>query len=307
MKKLFIVFIIPLVLLTNQGCLKKATNSSQQINIESESSFVNDEEEKDIIKNLYVNSENGLRVRDAPDGDLLFILQNGSKVSQIEPETEKNKAIIDGVEGYWLKIRFYSDEGWVFNTYLVDDFFDVIEKQTKTSLLMNYSNLEYVENEYDRILNFIKNPIINLPRYHFGFIMTDLETSRYSLSVNDLINAISEFEKNIKMYSKSGPQGGNRWDTIVTDTLEIEYSRQGDDITSNIHVMNITIYKNTKYKLQYFDRWPSISDMKNVFGNYNNINENWNVYSMQNGNVSLGFYIMNNEIEAIRIRQYLSD
>lgn len=66
---------------------------------------------------FYVNSPDGLNVRESPDvssrkigvlryGDFVLLRQIGSLVK------------IDGIDARWMKISFGNEDGWVFGGYL---------------------------------------------------------------------------------------------------------------------------------------------------------------------------------------------
>jgi hypothetical protein len=69
-------------------------------------------------KILYVNSIEGLRVRNAPStsGERIAILDNLTEVLVIREDG--NEIIIDGINGKWTLIKYENIEGWVFGGFL---------------------------------------------------------------------------------------------------------------------------------------------------------------------------------------------
>jgi hypothetical protein len=98
--------------------LNEESNDQNQTIIESgETNTVID---LDRHETRYVNSPEGLRVRDKPDveGERLFVLENNHEVLTLKTDT--NDTVIDGITGNWVYIRSTSNEaqGWVFGGYL---------------------------------------------------------------------------------------------------------------------------------------------------------------------------------------------
>jgi hypothetical protein len=67
---------------------------------------------------MYVNSKEGLRVRDAPgvSGNIVGLLPHKSSVF-IEGKND-NEDIIDGIAGCWYFVKIDELQGWVFGGYL---------------------------------------------------------------------------------------------------------------------------------------------------------------------------------------------
>jgi hypothetical protein len=98
--------------------LNEDGNSRKQTFIESkEINTVIDLERNEI---MYVNSPEGLRVRDKPDldGEKLFLLGNNHEV--VVSKKDVSNSIIDGIIGNWMYIKSTGNEvrGWVFGGYL---------------------------------------------------------------------------------------------------------------------------------------------------------------------------------------------
>ena len=82
-----------------------------------EASIAREKYEKSL---RYVNSPEGLRVRNLPDinGERIGLLDYCTEVSVAEEDN--NIVNIDGIEGKWVKIR-HPMEGWVFDGYLLTE------------------------------------------------------------------------------------------------------------------------------------------------------------------------------------------
>lgn len=70
---------------------------------------------------MYVNSFEGLRVRETPDlsGQKIGLLPYSTEV--FVNKTENRNVTIDGIEDHWKFIKSRDLEGWVFGGYLVPD------------------------------------------------------------------------------------------------------------------------------------------------------------------------------------------
>jgi hypothetical protein len=113
-----ILVFIPILII---GCNK--SNKIQAINkdIEDVSVHVSTEiqEQKNLNKIMYVNSPEGLRVRNLPNvnGDRIGLLDYLTEVKIVK---EDNDIVsIEGIEGKWVNI-ITPIEGWVFNGYLTN-------------------------------------------------------------------------------------------------------------------------------------------------------------------------------------------
>lgn len=254
-------------------------------------------------KKMYVNSIDGLRLRNKPNGEILFILENGSSITIVEDAIQSNIQTIDNINGVWVKVKFYDDIGWIFSPFLVVSPKDIIKNVNPRIINIPFDTLNHTENYYDRLVEFMEKPIETLPSYTFGSISQDYD-SGYRMTRDDLINEIKKIDGEYKIYSKNGPQGGNRWDTIQTKYSSIQYINYLND---QIRVMAVDINKNSTIKLRFFNEWPTKEAIIKTFGDFNYDNTNWYVYYIPLKNISLGFYHQNGEIKQIVIRQYLSD
>jgi hypothetical protein len=109
MKKIIIIFLI--VILSN--CTKKENaetiDANQQMDM-SETQVTN--------KIMYVDSPEGLRVRNAPgtSGERIALLDDKMEVLLIQED--ENEVNIDGIKGKWVLIKYNDIEGWVFSGFL---------------------------------------------------------------------------------------------------------------------------------------------------------------------------------------------
>jgi hypothetical protein len=118
MKK--IIFFVCIIFLL-VSCAKKRNDAIVQ---ENDVSSIHDEAEvlqaDDESKPhaMYVNSKDGLRVRDMPGvaGNILDVLPHKSKIVIVgKSEQEDN---IDGITGCWYSMKMDELQGWVFGGYL---------------------------------------------------------------------------------------------------------------------------------------------------------------------------------------------
>jgi hypothetical protein len=74
-----------------------------------------------IEVDMYVNSPEGLRVRNSPNinGERIFLLKDKQKVKVIE--INPSVVLIDGIYGYWAQVEADEIRGWVFTGYLTDE------------------------------------------------------------------------------------------------------------------------------------------------------------------------------------------
>jgi hypothetical protein len=104
--------------ITEINLLNEKENDQKQSIIESrEINTIIDLDRNEI---MYVNSPEGLHVRNKPnlDGERLFLLENNHEVITLKKDI--NNSIVDGIVGNWVYIRSNSNEaqGWVFGGYL---------------------------------------------------------------------------------------------------------------------------------------------------------------------------------------------
>jgi hypothetical protein len=102
----------------NETGLNEEDNDRKQTIVESQE--INTIIDLDRNEIMYVNSLEGLRVRDKPnlDGEKLFLLEKDHEVTILKNDV--NNIIIDGIIGNWVYIKSNSNEaqGWVFGGYL---------------------------------------------------------------------------------------------------------------------------------------------------------------------------------------------
>jgi hypothetical protein len=102
----------------NETSLNKEDSGRKQAIVESQG--INTIIDLDCNEIMYVNSPEGLRVRDKPnlDGEKLFLLEENHEVTTLIKDV--NNIIIDGIVGNWVYIKSNSNEsqGWVFDGYL---------------------------------------------------------------------------------------------------------------------------------------------------------------------------------------------
>jgi hypothetical protein len=128
MKK--IIFILTILIIFLSSCTRK-NNTNQEKKIFPDEKridlIINDETTERLInkeqnsKIMYVNSPEGLRVRNSPglDGDRIGLLENLVEVNILKEEQET--VTIDGIIGKWTFIKINNIEGWVFGGYLINN------------------------------------------------------------------------------------------------------------------------------------------------------------------------------------------
>ena len=116
-KTIFIIFVILLIC----GCSKKNNETIQQNELLQESQTVTVEKPKEK-EFRYVNSLEGLRIRDKPgtDGEKIGSLQNKEKV-EVLSETNTIETI-EQIKAKWIEIKTENDiTGYVFGGFLEKD------------------------------------------------------------------------------------------------------------------------------------------------------------------------------------------
>jgi hypothetical protein len=110
MKIFLIIFLI--VVLSN--CTKKEDKVSYQYETNQSSAS----EIRESNRKMYVNSIEGLRVRNTPDinGERIALLNDLVEVLIIKED--ENEITIDGVNGKWCFVNYGNIEGWVFGGFL---------------------------------------------------------------------------------------------------------------------------------------------------------------------------------------------
>jgi formylglycine-generating enzyme required for sulfatase activity len=116
MKRIINLFVFITILIT--GCNK--TNEIKPIIDENVNISTEIKEQEDLNKTMYVNSPEGLRVRNLPgvNGDIIGLLDYLTEVKIIKEDY--NIVSIEGIEGKWVNI-ITPIEGWVFNGFLENE------------------------------------------------------------------------------------------------------------------------------------------------------------------------------------------
>jgi hypothetical protein len=165
MKRIFVLFNIFFLLISCKG--KRAQINETDLNEEDnnrnqtiiESGEINAVIDLDPNEIMYVNSPEGLRVRDKPnlDGEKLFLLENNHEVTVLKKDV--NNVIIDRIMGNWAYIKSNSIEvqGWVFGGYLSS------VKDKEKSLFEKYIFLSNCALTYAYSVPNINNRIMGLP------------------------------------------------------------------------------------------------------------------------------------------------
>jgi hypothetical protein len=266
-------------------------------------------QESEYPKTVYISSKEGVNFRKNPKGEIIALLRNKTPVSILEEEKPENLEIIGGQQGYWIKVKFFADVGWVFNAYVKykrsdcedgdsikdDDYFSV--RMCKASDTI----------KFDRIETFLEYPVVNLVKYPFGSLSYFNRKRNAEIKVSDLLDSIRALDGNYKLISWSGPQGGGRWDRVISKNIDITISRSGndDDISS---VMTVILTNNEKLTLSIFNKWQiSYNDVINALGNFNYKHQNWIVYYNVTKLYYIGFKIVNGNVVKIKMQQYLGD
>jgi hypothetical protein len=115
-KIILIIFIFSIF----YSCSKsnKINNNDIENIIENNQNEASNTQKSEIQKIMYVNSKEGLRIRDKPDisGKILDVLNHKSSV-YIDEKSE-TKTIIDNIEECWYLVSIDNLHGWVFGGYL---------------------------------------------------------------------------------------------------------------------------------------------------------------------------------------------
>jgi hypothetical protein len=118
-KKCILLFFISLIII-NCNQKKKNIQDIEIHNIDEVSVDnildANDTKTQEIQNRvMYVNSLEGLRIRNAPNGEKTGLLDNLTKV--IISKEDNNNVVIDDIDGKWVYITSPT-EGWIFDGYL---------------------------------------------------------------------------------------------------------------------------------------------------------------------------------------------
>jgi hypothetical protein len=222
MKNLGLIFIFAVILIS---CEKKQmpTQNLDHSNITHEKIF---EEENDIQEDkdeiMYVNSIEGLRIRNLPNinGERIGLLEHYEKVKIIREDN--SSIVIDGIEGKWVYVITENNEGWVFNGYLTSSRPQEINTNTVIGYSIkdivnhyyNYFNLENLSNLYFIIENPMKKydgelgydfndvlKVLNVPREYKIINHRSYKSIHGDELVDDYLIGYGKYE--INLYGKS--------------------------------------------------------------------------------------------------------
>jgi hypothetical protein len=119
MRNILIFFIVILLFSCDKNI--NENNDGQRIKeiYDTVSETINENEFE--LSVMYVDSPEGLRVRNEPniDGEKIFLLPHRGVVKVVE--IDNNTVSIDGINGNWYLIKYNEINGWVFSGYLTDD------------------------------------------------------------------------------------------------------------------------------------------------------------------------------------------
>lgn len=65
----------------------------------------------------FVLALSGLRLRDVPNGNIITTIPYG-EVVVVEDDPHKVAITVEGLEGFWAKVKWKGQSGWVFNGFL---------------------------------------------------------------------------------------------------------------------------------------------------------------------------------------------
>ena len=203
----------------------------------------------DLYRNeiMYVNSLEGLRVRDKPDldGEKLFVLERNHEVIILEKDV--NNIIIDGIIGNWMYIKSNSNEaqGWVFGGYLSKEKNISVSDFEKYIILNNctLTDAYSVPNINNRHLHLPDEPPNHIEENSIFWMYNGIQIClKNSVSLeNDIVlimkNDTYEFSKKLELFSIHNENGisgyyenidleikpwtitseGNEWQLIINE------------------------------------------------------------------------------------------
>lgn len=109
----------------------------------------------------YVNSKNGLNLREKPtiDSNIIITIPNREKLEIIKYNKED---IINGIKGRWVKINSGENVGWVFSGYLsntenINFVQETNKKEHKLQFKETYIIITYQNNNYNILIQCNKN------------------------------------------------------------------------------------------------------------------------------------------------------
>jgi hypothetical protein len=192
----------------NETILNEENDGREQTAIES--GEINTIVDLDRNETMYVNSQEGLRVRDKPDldGEKLFLLENNQKVIIFKKDI--NNVTIDGITGNWLYIRTNNNEGqgWVFGGYLSKERNLGIDDFKKYIVLNNciFTNAYSVPNINNRLTGLPDDPPNPVKENSINWRLDGIQIClKNNISIeNDIVlivkNAQYEFLKKLEPY-----------------------------------------------------------------------------------------------------------
>jgi hypothetical protein len=199
--------------------------------------------QKYLNKTMYVNSSEGLRVRNLPsiDGEKIGLLDFNTEIKII---SEDNISVtIDGIEGKWVKI-ITPIEGWVFSGYLENDEIEEINLGDFKGKYRFSAFETSSANDFDLLFDpsFDLSPFEKLNRNNFINI-TLKEGNIYLLETN-FVSLIEIMENFIREYP-----------------MEIEYPNELFDIYNKWESKEGRIYQlsadghtgGTKFEIYFFE------------------------------------------------------
>lgn len=65
----------------------------------------------------FVLALSGLRLRDVPNGNIITTIPYG-EVVVVEDDSHKTALSVDGLQGFWAKVKWKGQSGWAFNGFL---------------------------------------------------------------------------------------------------------------------------------------------------------------------------------------------
>ncbi len=168
MKSIITVFLFALLIC---GCSKKQTEKIGQNDSFQDTQIILNEEPKEKAF-CYVNSKEGLRIRNKPgtDGEKIGSLKNKEKIEIIEKDT--NIVEIDGIKSNWIKICTEDNvTGYVFGGYLESTLEDIETIQ--------FAEGNYIDEtgKYNAVIKYLGNQEFNVSTNYPMFVSMGLEAN----------------------------------------------------------------------------------------------------------------------------------
>lgn len=117
----------------------------------------------DLPKVAWVNTSSGLNLREAPNlkSRIITMIPYNSKINILEYYSY-NTDIINGIEDYWVKIKYLNKIGWVFAGYLSYD--SLLTDSDYNNIIKRISNM--LNNSDQRIASFFKKKLQKVDSYN---------------------------------------------------------------------------------------------------------------------------------------------